>query len=64
MKLVPRYDLDRKSQRDLRNFHAGCPILKGSKWIFNKWILSFDQFRTRPCSLNPHEEMKPPTGFY
>jgi len=37
------YNLDRKGYRDLRATHGGCPILKGSKWILNKWIYYYNQ---------------------
>jgi len=58
------YDLDSKGFRDGRALHGGCPIIKGSKWILNKWIFSFDQFHKFPCSLNPRSFIPPPTGFY
>ena len=32
--------------------HTGCPVLKGSKWILNKWIFSYDQWDRFPCLLN------------
>jgi prolyl 4-hydroxylase len=37
------YDLDRKGYRDMRTYHGGCPIVKGTKWILNKWIFYFNQ---------------------
>ena len=37
------YDLDRKGYRDQRTYHGGCPIVKGTKWILNKWIYYFNQ---------------------
>jgi prolyl 4-hydroxylase len=58
------HNLDLKGYRDYRNFHSGCPVLKGSKWIFNKWILSFDQFLKRPCSIDPDKDIPMPEGFY
>ena len=48
-------DLDRKGFRERRSSHMGCPILKGSKWILNKWIFYFDQFKNYPCGLQPFE---------
>ena len=58
------YDLDLKGHRDMRNHHAGCPVLKGSKWIFNKWIYNLDQFGHRPCSIDPEAVTGQPKGFY
>ena len=40
--------------KDQRSLHAGCPVLKGSKWILNKWIMSYDQWKLIPCHLIPH----------
>ena len=37
-----------------RSIHAGCPVLKGSKWILNKWIMSYNQWKRVPCDLQPH----------
>ena len=31
--------------------HGGCPVLMGSKWILNKWIYAFDQWKNWPCAL-------------
>ena len=31
-------DLYSDGMRDRHSKHAGCPVLKGSKWILNKWI--------------------------
>ena len=40
-------------QKDERAQHAGCPVLKGSKWILNKWIYSWEQWKSWPCYLEP-----------
>ena len=40
--------------------HGGCPILSGSKWILNKWIYFFDQWKNYPCKLNPHSTYSSP----
>ena len=37
---------------ELLTFHGGCPVLIGSKWISNKWILNNDQAFRFPCALN------------
>jgi prolyl 4-hydroxylase len=58
------YNLDKKGHRDLRASHGGCPILKGSKWILNKWIYYFNQFNKFPCSTDPLEILSPPQGYY
>ena len=31
--------------------HGGCPVLEGSKWILNKWIYAFNQWKKFPCNL-------------
>ena len=43
--------------RDTRAAHGGCPVLKGDKWILNKWINSWDQWRTIPCHLESNIEI-------
>ena len=58
------YDLDRKGYRDQRSLHGGCPIIKGSKWILNKWIYYFNQSKKFPCGLNPDGYFPPPKGHY
>jgi hypothetical protein len=58
------YNLDMKGHRDRRLSHGGCPVLKGSKWIFNKWINSFDQFQKFPCGLQTDGFFPAPTGHY
>ena len=45
--------------RDGRASHGGCPVLKGSKWILNKWINSFDQWKGSPCSIYRYQPIKP-----
>ena len=57
-------DLDKKGYRELRSSHMGCPVLKGSKWILNKWIYYYDQFKNFPCGLKSHEPMEAFTKFY
>ena len=42
-----------KQNIEYKSSHGGCPILLGSKWIFNKWIYYFDQWKNYPCVLNP-----------
>ncbi|XP_030556487.1 prolyl 4-hydroxylase subunit alpha-1 [Drosophila novamexicana] len=45
------YNLHRSSDMDFRTKHAGCPVLKGSKWIANIWIHEATQTFARPCDL-------------
>ena len=49
--------------KDLRSTHGGCPVLKGSKWILNKWIYSWDQWKNWPCDLVPGETIRPFEGM-
>ena len=37
---------------DPRQEHGACPVLQGSKWILNKWIYHYAQWREHPCSLH------------
>ena len=45
------YNLLSDGLRDKVTKHAGCPVLKGSKWILNKWIHMYDNFKKFPCAL-------------
>jgi len=45
--------------KDYRSFHGGCPILKGFKYILNKWIYSWDQWRHWPCYLERGRTIQP-----
>ena len=49
--------------KDDRAQHGGCPILKGSKWILNKWINSWDQWRLWPCDISPLQTIGPLKGM-
>jgi hypothetical protein len=57
-------NLDKKGFRERRSQHTGCPVLGGSKWILNKWVYYFDQFKSYPCGLDYHEAFGPFTGYY
>ena len=37
---------------DKWTLHAGCPVLFGSKWITNKWIRYYDQFKNFYCHVD------------
>ncbi|XP_050664922.1 prolyl 4-hydroxylase subunit alpha-1-like isoform X4 [Leptidea sinapis] len=50
---------------DLATRHAACPVLRGSKWVCNKWIHEVGQELVRPCSLEYQPEnmhLKLPQG--
>ena len=64
-------DLTASHKKDHRARHGGCPVIKGSKWILNKWIHSFDQWKHWPCGLNETDGIllfsgitEPPPPFY
>ena len=50
-------------KKDPRSSHGGCPVLKGSKWILNKWIYSWDQWKNWPCYLEPEIAVHPFKGM-
>lgn len=54
------YDMDSSLFRDSRSCHAGCPIIKGSKWILNKWMHAYDNFVQFPCKLEFRARFDPP----
>ena len=35
---------------DLRTYHTGCPVLRGNKWIANKWVKWHGSMWSYPCS--------------
>lgn len=49
------HNMLRSGEGDFRTRHAGCPVLKGWKWVSNKWIHEYGNEFTRPCSLSPDE---------
>ena len=55
------YDLYSDGFRDPTTLHGGCPVLKGSKWILNKWIHWFDNFQKFPCNVNKKAPFDSPT---
>ena len=57
-------DLDAAHNEDRRTYHGGCPVLKGHKWILNKWILSFDQWKLWPCTLDKSDPIQPFLGMF
>lgn len=57
------FDLESSGHLEYQSSHGGCPILMGSKWIFNKWIYHFDQWKTYPC-LQYRDYIQPFLGKY
>ena len=43
---------DSSSRYDTRNYHMGCPVLHGNKWIANKWIKTRAQIWRYPCLID------------
>ena len=50
-------------EKEKRSQHAGCPVLKGSKWIISRWMYSWDQWKSWPCYLEPHTTILPFAGM-
>ncbi|XP_016951495.1 prolyl 4-hydroxylase subunit alpha-1-like [Drosophila biarmipes] len=49
------YNLHRSTYKDYRAKHAGCPVLKGSKWIcIEQFHVGGQEFK-RPCGLESDE---------
>ena len=40
---------------DTRVLHMGCPVLRGNKWIANKWVLWADQMFRYSCQRDRAE---------
>ena len=54
------YNLRRNGQNDPLTLHGGCPVIKGSKWITNKWIRQFPQLLNFPCNVEKNSDFLPP----
>ena len=54
------YDLKSDGYRDTLASHAGCPVLKGSKWILNKWLHLYDNHKLFPCNIERNKFYDPP----
>ncbi|XP_073949601.1 prolyl 4-hydroxylase subunit alpha-1-like [Choristoneura fumiferana] len=50
MNLLPSGEGDRAT------LHAGCPVLRGSKWVAINWLHEVGQELLKPCSLDYQEE--------
>ncbi|KPI92762.1 Prolyl 4-hydroxylase subunit alpha-2 [Papilio xuthus] len=44
-------NLHPSGEGDITTRHAACPVLRGSKWISNKWFHQAGQEAIRPCNL-------------
>ncbi|CAG9578884.1 unnamed protein product [Danaus chrysippus] len=49
-------NLHPSGEGDLATRHAACPVLRGSKWVCNKWIHQGGQELIRPCNLEYQKE--------
>ena len=58
------YDLETNGLRDHNTRHGGCPIIKGSKWILNKWMYAYDNFAKFPCDTKPKTKIKEPDSSH
>lgn len=58
------YDLMSDGKRDFSTSHGGCPVLKGTKWIMNKWLHAFDNFKKFPCSLDQNKRHEAPSKIH
>ena len=50
------YNLLPNGSGDIRTRHAACPVLKGNKWVSNKWIHEFGNEFQRSCGLDEELE--------
>ncbi|XP_063532118.1 prolyl 4-hydroxylase subunit alpha-1 [Cydia strobilella] len=49
-------NLHPSGEGDMATRHAACPVLRGSKWVCNKWLHQGGQELLRPCSLEYQQE--------
>ncbi|XP_041988641.1 prolyl 4-hydroxylase subunit alpha-1-like isoform X3 [Aricia agestis] len=49
-------NLHASGEGDLATRHAACPVLRGSKWVSNKWIHLVGQEFIKPCGLEYQPE--------
>ncbi|XP_011292636.1 prolyl 4-hydroxylase subunit alpha-2-like [Musca domestica] len=54
--MVVWHNFHKSLDRDYRTWHAGCPVLHGSKWICNEWFSTKGQEFHRPCGLQRDNE--------
>ncbi|XP_073949588.1 prolyl 4-hydroxylase subunit alpha-1 [Choristoneura fumiferana] len=49
-------NLHPSGEGDMATRHAACPVLRGSKWVCNKWLHQGGQELLKPCNLDYQEE--------
>ncbi|XP_026752045.1 prolyl 4-hydroxylase subunit alpha-2-like isoform X1 [Galleria mellonella] len=49
-------NLHPSGEGDISTRHAACPVLRGSKWVSNKWIHQGGQELLKPCDLEYQDE--------
>ncbi|KPJ11199.1 Prolyl 4-hydroxylase subunit alpha-1 [Papilio machaon] len=49
-------NLHPSGEGDIATRHAACPVLRGSKWVSNKWIHQGGQELLKPCNLEYQQE--------
>ncbi|XP_072939293.1 prolyl 4-hydroxylase subunit alpha-1-like [Epargyreus clarus] len=49
-------NLHPSGEGDFATRHAACPVLRGSKWVSNKWIHQGGQELIKPCDLEYQQE--------
>ncbi|XP_068632632.1 prolyl 4-hydroxylase subunit alpha-1-like [Battus philenor] len=49
-------NLHPSGEGDIATRHAACPVLRGSKWVSNKWIHQVGQEYIRPCTTEYQKE--------
>ncbi|CAB3248041.1 unnamed protein product [Arctia plantaginis] len=50
------YNLHSSGEPNHAMLHAGCSVLRGSKWVATKWILQGGQELIKPCNLEYQPE--------
>jgi len=46
------YNIKSSGMRHEGTLHTGCPVLMGSKWVANKWIINYGQEFRKPCKTH------------
>ncbi|XP_068632376.1 prolyl 4-hydroxylase subunit alpha-1-like [Battus philenor] len=49
-------NLHPSGEGDIATRHAACPVLRGSKWVSNKWLHQGGQELLKPCNLEYQRE--------
>jgi len=50
---VAWWNLHADGRREDRALHGACPVIKGVKWVSNKWIREGSQIWRRKCNVQP-----------